>query len=64
MSERTINHESLYTFVKQVMLKCGVLEAAAHYVADNLVLSNLRGIDSHGVGRVKRYVGGIKDGYI
>lgn len=64
MSERTISHESLYSFVKQVLLKCDVPEDAAHYVADNLVLSNLRGIDSHGVGRVKRYVGGIKDGYI
>ncbi|MHA2378949.1 MAG: Ldh family oxidoreductase [Candidatus Thorarchaeota archaeon] len=64
MSERIISHENLHSFVRRVMLKCGVLEDSAHYVADNLVLSNLRGIDSHGVGRVKRYVGGIKDGYI
>jgi L-2-hydroxycarboxylate dehydrogenase (NAD+) len=64
MSERLIYWENLYSFVKRVMMKCGVPEESAHYVADNLVVSNLRGIDSHGVGRVKRYVGGIKDGYI
>ncbi|MFW9847105.1 MAG: Ldh family oxidoreductase [Candidatus Thorarchaeota archaeon] len=64
MSERLIHWEKLYSFVKRVMMKCGVPEESAHHVADNLVVSNLRGIDSHGVGRVKRYVGGIKDGYI
>ncbi|MFW9888821.1 MAG: Ldh family oxidoreductase [Candidatus Thorarchaeota archaeon] len=64
MSERLIHWENLYSFVKRVMMKCGVPEDSAHHVADNLVTSNLRGIDSHGVGRVKRYVGGIKDGYI
>ncbi|MHA2142376.1 MAG: Ldh family oxidoreductase, partial [Candidatus Thorarchaeota archaeon] len=64
MRERLIHFENLYSFVKRVMVKCGVPEEGAHHVADNLVVSNLRGIDSHGVGRVKRYVGGIKDGYI
>ncbi|MBD3160472.1 MAG: malate dehydrogenase [Candidatus Lokiarchaeota archaeon] len=46
------------------MMKLGVRENAATHVADNLVTSNLRGIDSHGVGRLKRYVGGIREGYI
>lgn len=64
MSERLIHWENLYSFVKRVMMKCGVPEESAHNVADNLVVSNLRGIDSHGVGRVKRYVEGIRDGYI
>lgn len=64
MSVRVVQHENLYNFVKRVMIKCDVPDVSAHYVSDNLVLANLRGIDSHGVGRVKRYVGGIKDGYI
>ncbi|MBS3794753.1 MAG: Ldh family oxidoreductase [Candidatus Thorarchaeota archaeon] len=46
------------------MMKLEVPETAAVHVADNLVTSNLRGIDSHGVGRLKRYVSGIRDGYI
>jgi len=45
-------------------MKMGASEEDAFYVADNLVTSNLRGIDSHGVGRLKRYVEGIKSGYI
>ena len=42
----------------------GASEDDAFCVADNLVMSNLRGIDSHGVGRLKRYVEGIRTGYI
>lgn len=42
----------------------GASEEGAFCVADNLVMSNLRGIDSHGVGRLKRYVEGIRTGYI
>lgn len=45
-------------------MKMGASEDDAYYVADNLVTSNLRGIDSHGVGRLKRYVEGIQSGYI
>ncbi|NHJ13644.1 MAG: malate dehydrogenase, partial [Candidatus Thorarchaeota archaeon] len=59
MSTRLIKAEDLYDFVKRVMLNCRVSEVGAHYVADNLVTANLRGIDSHGVGRVRRYVEGI-----
>ena len=45
-------------------MKMGASKEDAYHVADNLVTSNLRGIDSHGVGRLKRYVEGIKSGYI
>jgi len=64
MSEQVIAWEDLYDFVRHVMVKCRVPKEDAHHVADNLVVSNLRGIDSHGVGRVKRYVEGIRAGYI
>jgi len=46
------------------MMKMGASNEDAYLVADNLVTSNLRGIDSHGVGRLKRYVEGIRSGYI
>ena len=45
-------------------MEVGVSETDAFYVADNLVSSNLRGIDSHGVGRLKRCVRAIRLGYM
>ncbi|MFX1533128.1 MAG: Ldh family oxidoreductase [Promethearchaeota archaeon] len=64
MSEQLVHWKELFGFVKRVMTKLDVPEKGAENVADNLVLSNLRGIDSHGVARLKRYVDGIKTGYI
>ncbi len=64
MPSNLIHHEDLRVFSKQVMMKMGASEDDAFWVADNLVTSNLRGIDSHGVGRLKRYVEGIRSGYI
>ncbi|MFX1483581.1 MAG: Ldh family oxidoreductase [Promethearchaeota archaeon] len=64
METKRIHHEELRIFAQQVIMKLGAKEEDAYHVADNLVTSNLRGIDSHGVGRLKRYVEGIKTGYI
>ncbi len=64
MTAYLIHHEDLRIFSQDVIMKMGASEEDAFYVADNLVTSNLRGIDSHGVGRLKRYVEGIKSGYI
>jgi len=64
MSEKLIHWENLLEFSKKVLMKLGVSEKDAHIVADNLVSSNLRGIDSHGVARLDRYVDGIKTKYI
>lgn len=64
MIDRMIHHEELLVFVQEVLMKMGASKEDAFCVADNLVTSNLRGIDSHGVGRLKRYVEGIKTGYI
>ena len=64
MTSNLIHHEDLRMFTKQVMRKMGASDDDAFYVADSLVISNLRGIDSHGVGRLKRYVDGIRSGYI
>ncbi len=64
MEGRKIHWEKLFDFAKRAMMHLNVSEKDAEKVADNLVLSNLRGIDSHGVARLQRYVNGIKSGYI
>ena len=64
MSEKLIQWKNLLDFCKGVLMKLGVSENDAFMVADNLVSSNLRGIDSHGVARLDRYVDGIKTKYI
>jgi len=40
----------------------GILEEDARITADVLVAADLRGIDSHGVARLRRYVNGLRDG--
>jgi LDH2 family malate/lactate/ureidoglycolate dehydrogenase len=64
MTDSLIHHADLLVFAQQVIMKMGGSEDDAFHVADNLVTSNLRGIDSHGVGRLERYVEGIRSGYI
>ena len=57
-----IRADALSDFCVQVFLETGVLEEDARVTADVLVQANLRGIDSHGVARLARYVNGLKDG--
>jgi LDH2 family malate/lactate/ureidoglycolate dehydrogenase len=64
MEEKRIHWEKLLDFSKRALMRLEVAERDAFMVADNLVSSNLRGIDSHGVARLARYVDGIKTGYI
>jgi L-2-hydroxycarboxylate dehydrogenase (NAD+) len=54
--------EPLRAFCIRVFECLGVPTADAYIVADNLVTANLRGVDSHGVARLRRYVNGIRDG--
>jgi len=64
MEGKLIHWEKLFDFTKKAMMKLDVSEPDAEKVADNLVQSNLRGIDSHGVARLQRYISGIKSGYM
>ena len=48
--------------MKQTFLKIGVPDQEADIVVDVLISSDLRGIESHGIGRLKMYVDFIKDG--
>jgi L-2-hydroxycarboxylate dehydrogenase (NAD+) len=54
--------EPLKGFCVQVFQKLGVLEEDARITADVLVAADLRGVDSHGVARLRRYVNGLRDG--
>jgi len=55
-----ITHTKLKSFVKKVFIKLGVPEADTKITADVLVAADLRGIESHGVGRLARYVSRIQ----
>ncbi|MCD6554052.1 MAG: Ldh family oxidoreductase, partial [Anaerolineae bacterium] len=54
--------EPLKDFCTRVFEKLGVPRDDAEVTSDVLVLANLRGIDSHGVARLRRYVNGLRDG--
>lgn len=56
--------EDLEVFTTQVMERLGAPPEEARIVARVLVASDLRGIASHGVARLGRYISGIRAGYI
>mgnify|MGYP001827219206 CR=1 FL=1 len=58
----TVRADALSDFCVQVFREMGVHEEDARITADVLVQANLRGIDSHGVARLARYVNGLRDG--
>ncbi len=57
-----VSADELSDFCVQVFRKLDVPEEDAGITADVLVQANLRGIDSHGVARLARYVNGLRDG--
>jgi L-2-hydroxycarboxylate dehydrogenase (NAD+) len=54
--------EPLKEFVVRVLSKLDVPPEDARITAENLVMADLRGINSHGVARLRRYVQGIQKG--
>nr|HID14141.1 malate dehydrogenase [Anaerolineae bacterium] len=54
--------EPLKDFCVRVFMKMGIPEEDARITADVLVTADLRGIDSHGVARLRRYVDGLRSG--
>jgi len=54
----------LYQFMIAVFSKAGIPEEDAKICADVLIKSDLRGIESHGIGRLRMYYDRIKDGLI
>ena len=47
-----------------ILVAAGTSEAEAAWVAECLVLSNLKGVDSHGVQQLPGYVKAIQDGFL
>lgn len=52
----------LYNFMRDVFIRLGVPEHDATTCADVLIASDLRGIESHGIGRLKMYYDRIRIG--
>jgi len=57
-----VSEKALRQFCETVLRKLGVPAADARTTTDVLVVADLRGVDSHGVARLGRYVAGLKDG--
>jgi len=55
---------ALIQFVTDVLTRHGLSAEDAAITADVLVAADRRGIESHGVARLKRYVDGLHDGTI
>ncbi len=62
MSEIRVPLEQLRDFVSRVFEEMGLSQQDASIVADVLVAADMRGIPSHGVARIKRYIDGIRSG--
>ena len=59
---RVVWAEPLTRFCQQVFEKMGVPAKDAHTTSEVLVLADLRGVESHGVARLRRYYSGLKTG--
>jgi hydroxycarboxylate dehydrogenase B len=59
---KIIHAKELSQFVASLIRAAGSNNEEAQTVADNLVLANLSGHDSHGVGMVPRYVDAVAEG--
>jgi ureidoglycolate dehydrogenase (NAD+) len=64
MTEHRIPHERLTAFTAACMEKLGLAAADARLIAETLVASNLRGVDSHGVVRLSHYATRLRNGSI
>ena len=60
--QKIIPAPALRTQVATILIATGSTDAEAHAVAQNLVLANLSGHDSHGVGMLPRYVDAVLEG--
>jgi len=62
MAHRLHRPESLHALVRDMVVKAGWTDAEAQETADHLVLANLSGHDSHGVGMLPLYFQSLADG--
>jgi LDH2 family malate/lactate/ureidoglycolate dehydrogenase len=59
-----VQAQALTEFTAQAFQKLNVSEEDAHIAANVLVAADLRGISSHGVAHLRRYIDGIRHGLI
>jgi LDH2 family malate/lactate/ureidoglycolate dehydrogenase len=59
--EIRIGEQSLRRFCENIFLKVGLSQEDAFIVADSLIFSNIRGIDSHGIVRLPFYVQRLRE---
>ena len=57
-----VTKQHLSDLVRRIFVAAGFSDADARIEADVLVWANLRGVESHGIFRVPRYVGAIRSG--
>ena len=57
-----IQATDLRQYITRIIAMTGSAPAEAAQVADNLVMANLSGHDSHGVGMAPRYVDAVLEG--
>jgi len=62
MNETTVNPDALMRFCATCFEKLGLPAADAQITAENLVIASLRGVDSHGVIRLKVYAERLRAG--
>jgi len=60
----TVSEGALRRFCEEALKKLGVPAGDARTTTDVLVTADLRGIESHGVARLGRYVAGLKKGFM
>src|SRR5438128_12210295 len=59
-----VSEKDLQNFCEQIFIKHEVSKEDARVTTEELVIADLRGIESHGVARLARYVTGVREGYI
>lgn len=62
MSSQSFSVQAIQGACERIVLGTGSSAEEAHAVAANLVLANLKGHDSHGVGMLPRYVDAVLEG--
>lgn len=63
-AESRIDANALRAYVRALWVHAGCSAREAELVADHLVMANLSGHDSHGVGMIPRYVASLADGQL
>ncbi|MDR5857374.1 malate/lactate/ureidoglycolate dehydrogenase [Caballeronia sp. LZ062] len=64
VQERRIAADTLHAYVRAIWEHAGSAAREAQLVADHLVMANLSGHDSHGVGMIPRYTSSLADGQL